>query len=107
MGALRMIVTAMATPEQVKQHFDENETWVPGKTKTGRATLCTLVPARTIDEIDQLHQKMITIWETGVLDEWVYKVPLTEQKAVTIRMRRTWWVRWGLILVDLLRAVGL
>jgi hypothetical protein len=107
MGALRMIVTVKATPEQVKQHFDEREIWVLGKTRTGRATLFTLMPAHTVDEIYQLQQKMTALCTTGVLDEWEYKVPLTEKKAVTIRMRPIWWVRWGLVLVDLLRSVGL
>lgn len=87
-------------PEQVQNEMGiESATWIIRKTRTGKATLFTLT---SMDE-NALYQKALGAWAKGLIDEFEYEYKCQEgnkTKTTSLRIRRVWWKRWALALLE-------
>lgn len=96
MGVLRITAGWGITATMVmKQLQIENETWVIDQTRTGKATLYTLLDADMSVMIDTLN----ALWDTGLVDECRYEHGL-HPTITKFRLRRVWWRRIAMAILE-------
>ena len=96
MGVLRITASWGITATMVMKHLQiENEAWVIDQTRTGKATLYTLLDTEMSVMIDTLN----ALWNTGLVDECQYEQSL-HPMITRYRLRRVWWRRVIMVILE-------
>jgi hypothetical protein len=97
MSMLQITASRGTSAKKIKQCLPclEDARWFTGNNHAGHVTLLIL----TTDDLEfgMLTSKLLELWDQDLFDECVYDEGLQQ-----FRVRRKWWMRWILALLELL-----